>query len=43
MPWPEIERTIIKGRIKEAEPYNILFIYEGEPGLDDFLCEVAES
>jgi hypothetical protein len=40
--WPEIERTI-KERIKEAEPYNIPFIYDGEPGLDDFLTDVAES
>jgi hypothetical protein len=39
--WPEIER-IIKKRIKEAEPYNIPFIYDGEPGLDDFLSEVAD-
>jgi len=40
--WPEIER-IVKERIKEAEPYNIPFIYDGEPGLDDFLCDVAET
>jgi hypothetical protein len=40
--WPEIER-IVKERIKEAEPYNIPFIYDGEPGLDDFLADVAES
>jgi hypothetical protein len=40
--WLEIERNI-KERIKEAEPYNIPFIYDGEPGLDDFLCDVAES
>ena len=40
--WPEIQATI-KERIKEAEAYNIPFIYDGEPGLDDFLCEVAES
>jgi hypothetical protein len=40
--WPEIERTI-KERMKEAEPYNIPFIYDGEPGLDDFLSDVAES
>lgn len=40
--WPEIERTI-KARIKEAEPYNIPFIYDGEPGLDDFLCDAAKS
>jgi len=41
-PWPEIER-IVKERIKEAEPYNIPFIYDGEPGLDDFLADVADS
>ena len=40
--WPEIERTI-KERIKEAEPFNIPFIYDGESGLDNFLCDVAES
>jgi len=40
--WPEIEDTI-KKRIKEAEPLNIPFIYDGEPGLDDFLADVAES
>jgi len=40
--WPEIEHTV-KERIKEAEPYNIPFIYDGEPGLDDFLSDVAES
>ena len=40
--WPEIERNI-KERIKEAEAYNIPFIYDGEPGLDDFLADVAES
>jgi hypothetical protein len=39
--WPEIE-CIIKERIKEAAPYNIPFIYDGEPGLDDFLSEVAD-
>ena len=40
--WPEIER-IIKERIKEADAYNIPFVYDGEPGLDDFLADVAES
>jgi len=40
--WPEIERTI-RQRIKEAEPYNIPFLYDGEPGLDDFLADVAQS
>jgi len=41
-PWPEIER-IIKERIKEADSYDIPFLYDGEPGLDDFLADVAES
>jgi len=40
--WEEIERTV-KERIKEAKAYNIPFIYDGEPGLDDFLSKVAES
>ena len=40
--WPEIER-IVKERIKEAELYKIPFIYDGEPGLDDFLSDIAES
>ena len=40
--WPEIERTI-KERIKEAKSYDIPFIYDGEPGLDDFLADVADS
>jgi len=40
--WPEIER-ITKERIKGAEAFNIPFLYDGEPGLDDFLADVAES
>ena len=40
--WPEIERSV-KARIKEAEPCNIPFLYDGEPRLDDFLADVAES
>jgi len=40
--WLEIER-IVKERIKEAEHYHIPFIYDGEPGLDDFLADIAES
>jgi hypothetical protein len=40
--WPEIEQKI-KERIEEAKAYNIPFIYDGEPGLDDFLSDVAES
>jgi hypothetical protein len=40
--WSDIEDTI-KDRIKEAKPYNIPFLYDGEPGLDDFLADVAQS
>ena len=40
--WSDIERTI-KERIKQAEPYNIPFVYDGETGLDDFLADVAQS
>jgi len=40
--WTAIEEKI-KGRIKEKDQYNIPFIYDGEPGLDDFLADVAES
>lgn len=40
--WPEIER-IIKERIKEAEPLDIPFLYDGEPGLDNFLADITES
>lgn len=40
--WADIEEDI-KKRIKEASPWNIPFIYDGEPGLDTFLAEAAES
>jgi hypothetical protein len=40
--WSDIERNI-KKRIKEAGPWEIPFIYDGEPGLDNFLADVAES
>jgi len=40
--WQEIERKI-KERIKQAAPYSIPFIYDGEPGLDDFLSDIAQS
>ncbi|MFH1593780.1 MAG: hypothetical protein ABID09_03670 [Candidatus Omnitrophota bacterium] len=40
--WPEIA-SIIRERIKESGSYNIPFVYDGEPGLDDFLAEVAET
>ena len=40
--WSDIE-VYIKKRIKEAGPWDIPFIYDGEPGLDNFLAEAAES
>jgi len=40
--WSEIER-IIKERIKQAKALNIPFVYDGEPGLDNFLSDVAQS
>ena len=40
--WSDIELNI-KKRIKEAAPWNIPFIYDGEPGLANFLADVAES
>jgi hypothetical protein len=40
--WSDIER-MIKERIKEAKPFNIPFVYDGEPGLDDFLADIAQS
>ena len=40
--WPEIE-SIIKERIKGSGSYNIPFVYDGEPGLDDFLAEATET
>ena len=40
--WSDIER-IVNERIKKTEASGIPFIYDGEPGLDNFLSEVAES
>jgi hypothetical protein len=40
--WSDIEK-VIKDRIKEAGPWNIPFIYDGEAGLDHFLAEQAET
>jgi len=40
--WPEIEK-VIKKRIKGGEALNIPFLYDGEPGLENFLADVAES
>ena len=40
--WSDIER-IVKERIKDTKASGIPFIYDGEPGLDDFLSDMAES
>jgi hypothetical protein len=40
--WDQIER-VIKERIKHTKASGIPFIYDGEPGLDDFLSEVAQT
>jgi hypothetical protein len=40
--WLDIER-MIKDRIKKTGPYHLPFVYDGEPGLDHFLADVAES
>jgi len=40
--WSEIEQ-IVKDRFKEIKATGIPFVYDGEPGLDDFLADVAES
>ncbi len=40
--WETIEDKV-KTRIKFDEKHKIPFIYDGEPGLDDFLADVAES
>jgi len=40
--WPAVERAV-KKRLKESDQYEIPFIYDGEPGLDDFLADVAEA
>jgi len=40
--WSQIEQ-IVKERIKQAKGLDIPFVYDGEPGLDDFLADVAQS
>jgi hypothetical protein len=40
--WPDIER-MVKERIKKTEAHEMPFIYDGEPGLDDFLADTAET
>jgi hypothetical protein len=40
--WSDIER-IVKDRFKDEKAAGIPFIYDGEPGLDDFLSDIAQS
>jgi hypothetical protein len=40
--WDDIEE-VIKERLKQTKATGIPFIYDGEPGLDDFLADVTES
>mgnify|MGYP001825734935 CR=1 FL=1 len=40
--WSDIEK-IIKERLKATKASGIPFIYDGEPGLDNFLSEVTET
>jgi hypothetical protein len=40
--WSDIE-CIVKDRFKETKAAGIPFIYDGEPGLDSFLSDIAES
>ena len=40
--WKQIE-TIIKRRIQQGESSNLTFVYDGEPGLDHFLADIAET
>ena len=41
-PWNEVEQTIRK-RIIAPEQGKIQFLYDGEPGLDDFLADITNS
>jgi hypothetical protein len=40
--WSQIER-VVKDRIKKTEQQQLPFVYDGEPGLDTFLSDIAES
>jgi len=40
--WSEIDNAI-RARIKETADHSIPFVYDGDPGLDDFLSGVAEA
>ena len=40
--WSIIEKQI-KERLKQNDTHRLSFVYDGEPGLDQFLADVAES
>jgi len=40
--WNEIE-SIVKDRFKKTKAAGIAFVYDGEPGLDNFLSDIAEA
>lgn len=40
--WPEIEK-VVKARIEGTADHPIPFVYDGEPGLDDFLAASTEA
>lgn len=40
--WDQIE-PIIRERLKNGQSSGLTFVYDGEPGLDEFLADVAES
>ncbi len=40
--WSKIDR-ITRERIKKNKQYQIPFVYDGEPGLDNFLADIADS
>lgn len=40
--WDQIE-PVIRERLKNGQSSGLTFVYDGEPGLDEFLADVAES
>jgi hypothetical protein len=46
MSWADVERTVkqrIKQHTNESKSHKVPFVYDGEPGLDNFLADIAES
>jgi len=40
--WEQIENTV-RDRIQKGESSQLTFVYDGEPGLDHFLADIAET